>query len=150
MPPEKLSRRQVRWARSWMTLVLAGFMLFVLGIDPGLFGLDRSPVVGFIQMGVWLVGLAMVLLGAYLAVRVVRNGRKPSLRSDIGLRLMATGYVVSLTASLADFLGIGSHHLPNLFFGPVQVMGLIVGIAVSFLGLLLYWPRRRTAGPPSP
>jgi uncharacterized membrane protein len=124
-----------------MTLVLIGLMVFILGVDPDLIGMDRSPVVGFVQVGVWLAGLALMLLGAYASVRVIRNGRPNSLRADIGIRLIATGYVVAAAASLADFIGIGSHHLRDLVFGPLQVVGLVVGVLVSLVGVLLYWPR---------
>jgi hypothetical protein len=130
-------------------VVLAGSLVFLLGIHPAFFGLDRSPVVGFVQMGVWLTGLAVVLLGAYGAARIVRNGRKHSLRSEIGLRLVASGYVLALAASLADFLGIGSHPLPQVYFGPIQVAGLVTGIVMSLTGLILYLPRgRRKPMPP--
>ena len=140
MPP--LNRRQVSWARRWMTLVLLGLFVFMLGINPGMIGMDYSPVVGFVQIGVWLTGLALLLLGASLTVRVVRNGRQSSLRSEIGLRLIATGYVFGVAASFADFLGIGAHRLPDIYFGPLQVFGLALGVVVSLLGVILYWPSR--------
>lgn len=124
-----------------MVLFLLGTLVFVVGTSPGLVGMDRSRVIGFIQMGIWLSGLGLALLGAFLAVRVVRNGRPMSLRAEIGTRLIATGYVVSATATLADFLSIGSHRLPWVYFGPLQVGGLVVGVIVSLLGLALYWPR---------
>src|SRR3972149_7457153 len=116
MPP--LNRRQVSWARRWMTLGLLGLFVFMLGINPGMIGMDYSPVVGFVQIGVWLTGLALLLLGATLTVRVVRNGRQSSLRSEIGVRVVATGDVFGVAASFADFLGIGAHPLPGLHFGP--------------------------------
>lgn len=142
-PPNDLSRRQV-WTASGLTvIVLLGLFMFLLGIHPALFGLDRSPVVGFVQMGVWLTGLAVVLLGAYAAARIVRNSRKHSLRSEIGIRLVASGYVIALAASLADFLGIGSHPLPTVYFGPIQVAGLVTGVVMSLTGLILYLPRGR-------
>lgn len=123
-----------------MTVTLVGVFLFLIGLEPDLLALDRSPVVGFVQIGVWLFGLATLLFGAYAAVRVVRNGRPNSLRADVGVRLTATGYVVAAVASLADFLSIGSQHMPNVYFGPVQTFGLILGVVLSVLGLLLYWP----------
>lgn len=152
-PPSQLSHRQIRTASALAVVVLVGSLMFLLGIHPAFFGLDRSPVVGFVQMGVWLTGLAVVLLGAYGAARIVRNGRKHSLRSEIGLRLVASGYVLALAASLADFLGIGSHPLPRVYFGPIQVAGLVTGIVMSLTGLILYLPRgrREPAGPaPNP
>ena len=141
MPLFGLSPRQWRWTRRWMALLPVGLAVFVVGVEPDVIGMDRSPVVGFVQIGVWLAGLAAVLLGAYSAVRVVRNSRPPTLQSEIGLRLIATGYVVAATASLADFLGIGSHRLPLLYFGPVQIAGLIFGAFLCIVGLLLFWPR---------
>ncbi len=126
-----------------MTLVLVGLFIFILGVYPDILGLDRSPVVGFVQIGVWLAGLALLMLAATLTVRVVRNSLPSSLLSDIGLRLIATGYVFALTASLADFLGIGAHRLPDIYFGPLQVTGLAAGVLVSLLGLILYWPRKQ-------
>jgi hypothetical protein len=142
MPTGTLTKRQIRWARRWMTLVIIGLLVFVVGISPDLIGMNRSRVIGFIQMGVWLTGLGMLLLGAFLAVRVVRNGRPMSLRAEIGTRLIATGFVVSATASLADFLAIGSHRLPWIYFGPLQVGGLVAGVVTSLVGVLLYWPRK--------
>lgn len=124
-----------------MTLVFFGLFVFLIGVSPDLIGMDRSPVVGFVQVGVWLAGLALLLLAAYLTIRVVRNGRPHSLLADIGVRLIATGYVVAAAASLADFIGIGSHTLPGLVFGHLQVTGLIVGVLTSLLGVVLFWPR---------
>jgi hypothetical protein len=143
MSPSKLTPRQVRWARRWMTLVFIGLMIFIIGVEPDLLGLDRSPVVGFVQVGVWLTGLALLLIGAFATVQVVRNNRPTSLRADIGLRLIATGYVVAATASMADFIGIGAQELPYVSFGPIQVMGLAAGVLISLLGVIFYWPRRK-------
>jgi hypothetical protein len=151
MPRTKLTPRQVRWARRWMTLVFMGFVVFIIGIEPDLIGMDRSPVVGFVQVYTWLTGLAILLLGAYLTVRVVRNGRPLSLRAEIGVRLIATGYVIAVAASFADFLGIGSHTLRGgLYFGEVQVLGLVIGLLTSTVGVLLYWPRGPKATEPVP
>jgi hypothetical protein len=135
-----LNRKQVRRARRWMTMVLVGLFIFLIGVRPNLIGMDRSPVVGFVQIGVWLTGLAILLLGAYATIRVVRNGIPTSLRADIGIRLIATGYVVAAVASLADFIGVGAQRMPDIAFGPVQVIGLVIGVLVSLLGVILYWP----------
>jgi hypothetical protein len=145
--PSSLTPRQITWARRWMTLVILGLLVFVVGINPDLIGMNRSRVIGFIQMGVWLSGLGLLLLGAVLTVRVVRNGRPMSLRAEVGTRLIATGYVISAAASLADFLAIGSHRLPWVYLGPLQVAGLAGGVVISLLGVLLYWPR--TPKPPT-
>ena len=143
MLPRKLTRFQAFWIRIWLSLVLIGSFLFLLGVYPDFIGMDRSPVVGFIQVGVWLFGLALALIGAYASIRIVRNGRPSSLRAEVGERLVATGYVVAAAASLADFIGIGSDTIPELTFGPLQIFGLAAGLVFCLLGLLLYWPWKR-------
>lgn len=142
MPP--LTPRQVRRARRWMTIVLLGLFIFVIGVQPDILGLNRSLTVGFVQIGVWLTGLAILLLASYATVRVVRNGKPTSLRADIGTRLLATGYVVAAVASLADFIGVGAQQMPYITFGPVQVIGLVTGVILSLLGVIFYWPRKQT------
>ena len=148
MPNPQLSRFQAFWVRIWMSAVLVGIFLFVIGINPNVISMDRSPVVGFVQVGVWLFGLALILFGAYAALRILRNKRPLSLRAEIGERLIATGYVVAAAASLADFIGIGSHEIPELIFGPIQIIGLVVGVVTAFIGIGLYWPRRRPKSRP--
>lgn len=155
MAVQPLTRRQRRWIRAWLATAVFGLVSFVIGVEPDVIGMDRSPVVGFVQVGVWLFGLAVLLLSLYAIVRIVRNGRPTSLRADIGARLIATGYVLAAASSLADFIGIGSHRLPDLYFGPLQILGLVVGILTSLLGVVFYWPwpRRRKASetaPPQP
>jgi len=142
MPTRKLTPAQVRRARRRMTLVLIGLIIFAIGVQPDLIGMNRSPIVGFVQVGVWLAGLALLLVSAAATVKVVRNGRPTSLRADIGTRLIATGYVIAAVASLADFISIGAHRMPLPFFGQVQVFGLVTGVLASLLGLVLYWPRK--------
>jgi uncharacterized membrane protein len=126
-----------------MTLTLLGLLVFLIGLNPDLVGMNRSPAVGFVQVGVWLVGLGVALIGGYAALRVVRNGRPTTLLSDVGLRLAATGYVIAGAASLADFIGIGSHTIRALVFGKIQVAGLVVGVLLILVGLTLYYPRAR-------
>ena len=147
MPNTPLTPRQVRWVRRLMTVTLLGLLLFLIGLNPDLVGMNRSPAVGFVQVGVWLMGLGISLLGAYGALRVVRNGRLTTLLNDVGLRLAATGYVIASAASLADFIGIGSHTIRSLVFGKIQVAGLVVGVLLILIGLILYYPRTpRSAG----
>jgi hypothetical membrane protein len=149
-----LTKKQAMAARGWMTMVLIGLFIFLIGVYPNLIGMDRSSVVGFVQIGVWLLGLGILLLGATLAMKVIRNGYPTTLRSEVGLRLIATGYVLAVTASLADFIGIGSHALPGISYGPLQVFGLALGVMVSLFGVILYGPGKAgqssIEGPTSP
>jgi len=153
MPNPPLTPRQIRWVRRLMTVTLLGLLVFFIGLNPDLLGMNRSPAVGFVQVGVWLAGLAVLLLGAYGALRVVRNGRPTTLLNDVGLRLAATGYVIASAASLADFIGIGSHTIRALVFGKIQVAGLVVGVLLIVVGLVLYYPRTHSSpasGEPAP
>ncbi|MEE9513114.1 MAG: hypothetical protein V3V46_03465 [Anaerolineales bacterium] len=135
-----LTRLQARLARLWMTVMLIGLLIFMVGIQPDLIGMNRSVTVGFVQIGAWMTGLAILLLAAYSTVRVVRNGKTNSLRADIGIRLIATGYVVAAVGSLADFIGVGAHRMPVIYFGPIQMIGLVTGVLLSMLGVILYMP----------
>jgi len=135
-----LTRLQARLARLWMTVMLIGLLIFMVGIQPDLIGMNRSVTVGFVQIGAWLTGLAILLLAAYSTVRVVRNGKTNSLRADIGVRLIATGYVVAAVGSLADFIGVGAHRMPVIYFGHIQMIGLVTGVLLSMLGVILYMP----------
>lgn len=135
-----LTRLQARLARLWMTVMLIGLLIFMIGIQPDLIGMNRSITVGFVQIGVWLTGLAILLVTAYSTVRVIRNGKPKSLRADIGIRLIATGYVVAAVGSLADFIGVGAHRMPAIYFGHIQIIGLVSGVVLSILGVILYMP----------
>jgi hypothetical protein len=140
MPRPPLRQSQKNWILRFALLGVVGVIAFVIGIDPALIGMNITPGIGVTQMSLWLAGLGAVLIGGFAAVRIVRNGRPNSLRADIGMRMIATGYVFSAVASLADYLGIGTQHFPKLSFGTVQIIGLIFGIAVSLIGLIIYWP----------
>ncbi len=138
-----LNRLQTRLARLWMTVMLIGLLIFMVGIQPDLIGMNRSITVGFVQIGVWLTGLAILLVAAYSTVRVIRNGKANSLRADIGIRLIATGYVVAAVGSLADFIGVGAHRMPVIHFGYIQMIGLVTGVLLSMLGVILYMPWKK-------
>ena len=128
-----------------MGITLLGLLVYLLGTDPGLFGMDRSPVMGFLQISVFLVGLAIICLGGYITLNSLWNGSQKSILADIGLRLVATGYLVAVASGMADLLGFGNHTFPTIpYFGPWQVIGVIIGefaIVVGFLMIIPY-PRR--------
>jgi hypothetical protein len=121
-----------------LIVVVLGLVILILGIDPGLFGVDRSPVVGFVQIAVFLVGLAMICLGGYTALNALWNGTEKTIAADIGFRLVATGYVIAVTSGMADVFGVGNQPLPAIpYFGPLQASGVIFAEALIILGFLL-------------
>jgi hypothetical protein len=128
--------------RMGLSLVILGLLIFVLGADPALFGLDRSPVTGFVQISVFLIGLAFICLGGYITLSSLWNGSQRSIGADIGLRLVATGYVISVACGMADIFGFCSHPFPKIpYFGPIQATGVMIGEAVIAFGFMLLIPQ---------
>ena len=134
------SRRRVRIG---LVLTLMGFLIFLIGASPGSFGLDRSPLIGFVQIAVFLIGLAFMCIGGYTCMMALWKGQTPSIAADIGVRMVATGYVVAVFAGMADIFGLGSHPLPGVpYFGGWQARGVILGQAMIAIGFLLMIPLR--------
>jgi hypothetical protein len=132
------SRRRVQIG---LAVTLIGFMTFMIGIRPDFFGLDRSPVIGFVQVAVFLVGLGFMCLGGYMSLMALWKHQKPSLAVEFGIRLVATGYVVTVFTGMADVFGFGSHMLPGVpFFGPWQARGVVLGQTIIAIGFLLLIP----------
>lgn len=136
-----LSRMRIR---TGLFITLAGFFIFIVGAKPDWLGWDRSPVVGFVQIAVFLVGLAIICLGGYIGLLALWGGGQRSIAADIGLRLVSTGYVISVFSGMADVFGMGTHPLPNVpYFGPVQATGVVLGEIVIGIGFLLLIPYRQ-------
>ena len=122
-------------------LILFGSFVFGVGTKPGWFGWDRSPVVGFVQIAVFLIGFAMMCVGGYVGLMALWGNEPRSIIADIGTRLVGTGYVISVFTGLADVFGMGSHPLPNVpYFGPLQSGGVLIGQVVVAIGLLMMIP----------
>jgi hypothetical protein len=127
--------------RIGLVLVMVGVVAFIIGAEPERFGLDRSPVTGFVQISVFLAGLAMVCLGGYISLNALWNGMQKTIAADIGLRLVSTGYVISFASAMADILGFGSQVYPNIpYFGPIQQIGVMLGEIMILLGFVLMIP----------
>lgn len=124
-----------------IAITLLGLLIFVIGAKPDWFGWDRSPVVGFVQIAVFLVGLAFICFGGYVGLLTLWWGRERTIVSDIGSRLVATGYVIAVFAGLADIFGMGSQSFPQVpYFGPWQATGVLIGQGIIVLGFLLFIP----------
>ncbi len=140
---ETLSRKDNRRFRvqSGLLFVFAGLFLFILGVKPGWFGADRSPIVGFIQISVFLVGLAGICLGGYLALNALWNGMEKTIAADFGFRLVSTGYVISVASGMADVIGFGNQPSPAIpYFGPWQATGVMLGQLIIIIGFILLIP----------
>ena len=137
---EPPSRTRVRFG---LIVILLGFFIFVIGAKPAWFGWDNSPTVGFVQVSILLVGLGIICLGGYLGLLALWKGKERTIAADIGMRLVATGYVVSVFAGMADLFGMGTQVMPEgPFFGPLQSRGIVIGQVVIAIGFLLMLPFR--------
>jgi hypothetical protein len=131
--------------RVYFGLIVAaiGFIVFILGAKPEWFGLDLSPVVGFVQITVFLVGLAFLCLGGYIGLAALWAGQERSIAADIGLRLISTGYVIAVFTGMADIFGMSVVDTAKVpYFGPWQAAGVQIGMGIIALGIILIVPPR--------
>ena len=134
------SSRRLR-KRTGVAIALIGMLIFLLGAKPELFGLDRSPVVGFIQIEVFLAGLGLIGLGGYFAMEGLWRDREKLVVTELGARLVGTGYVIALASGMADVFGLGTRPLPSVpFFGYWQGRGVLIGQLAMLLGFVMMSP----------
>lgn len=121
--------------------VALGLLIFAIGAKPNWFGWDRSAVVGFIQITVFLIGLALICLGGFVGLSALWGKEQRSIIADIGLRLVGTGYVITVFTGMADVFGMGSQPIPKVpHFGPLQAGGVLIGQSVIAIGFLMLIP----------
>ena len=145
-PTETLQSYQRRRVRTGLVITVLGYLVFLIGTSPGLFGLDRSPVIGFIQIAMFLVGLGIICIGGYISFISLWKDRPRSIAADFGLRFVSTGFVMTVFTGMADIFGLGSHLRPNMpFFGEWQATGVMIGEAVIAVGFLLLIPWQRAS-----
>lgn len=132
------SRMRIRFG---LLLTLFGLLVFLVGTRPSIFGLDRSPVVGFVQIAVFLVGLAIICIGGYVGLMSFWRNGDSTIAANIGPRLVATGYVVAVFSGMADVFGLGTRVPPLIpMFGPWQATGVQIGEVLITIGFLLLIP----------
>jgi len=134
--------------RLGIAIIILGLVVYLVGADPAMFGMDRSPVMGFVQIAVLLVGLAIMCMGGYITLNALWNGSQKSILADIGLRLVTTGYLMAVASGMADIFGFGNHSFPKIpYFGPWQAVGVMIGEAAIAIGLLMIIPYPRKQKP---
>lgn len=132
-------------------LTLLGLTIFLLGADPELFGMDRSPVIGFVQVIVFSFGLVILTLGGSISLNSLWPPGQRSILADIGLRLVWTGLVVAIAAGMADLFGLGTRPLTEslTYFGYWQARGVLLGEIIILIGFILMIPFRLPSPPKS-
>jgi hypothetical protein len=144
-PPPLFRRLRIR---AGLGVTLVGFLIFLLGAKPQVFGLDRSPVIGFVQIAVFLTGLGVICIGGYITLAALWNGDPKTIASDIGQRLVSTGFVVAVACGMADIFGFGSNLPPfTPTFGIYQTIGVLIGEIIIGIGFLLLIPYRKNSPP---
>ena len=125
-----------------LAVAVGGFFIFMVGAKPELFLLDRSPVIGFIQIAVMLFGLGVICLGGYQCLFGLWRGSRLSIAAELGVRLMSTGYVIVVFSGLADIIGLGSHPTPTFvpYFGEWQARGMQIGEGFIAIGMFMMLP----------
>ncbi len=137
-PAEAFVPHSKKRLRFGLITTIAGYLLLLLGARPSMFGLDRSPVIGFVQTASFIIGIGIICLGGYISLMCFWPKGSVSLTADFGLRLVGTGFVITVFTGMADVFGFGSHMLPSVpFFGPLQSAGVILGEAIIAIGLIM-------------
>lgn len=139
----KLPRRRIQFG---LIVTVGGFLVFLIGLRPDFFLLDRSPVLGFIQIAVMLVGLAVMCVGGYICVSALWIGRKFSIAAELGVRVISTGFIIAVFSGFADIFGLGSHPYPEFipYFGEWQARGFQIAEGFIAIGILMMLPYSRS------
>ena len=131
--------------RVGLITTLFGLFVFLVGTKPGWFGLQRTPTVGFVEISVFLVGLAIICLGGYTSLWGLWKGMERSIAADIGLRMIATGYVIAVFSGMADVFGMDRNRSADSIFLADQALGVLLGEIVIAVGFSLLFHIVRTS-----
>ena len=123
-------------------------VVLALGTHPEWFGWGSGSGIGFVQLFGMLLGLGILSLGGFVSFLALWGNAPRTIVADIGMRLVATGVVISIFAGLADLFGMGTEIGSDVMhFGLLQARGIVIGQAVIGIGFVLMIPFR--ANPPS-
>lgn len=119
-----------------------GAILMMMGLFPGVTGLDPTPGLGILQLIVLLAGFVLFIAGALVYIKYTFYADKSAnLTQLIGTRMAITGVLLAGLFSLADALGFGSHgreYSNQNFLGPLQIVGIVVSYTMACVGVLVY------------
>jgi hypothetical protein len=131
-----------RFGQVGIALAALGVMIALMGLFPGMTGIEQTPGIGVVQVIMLLMGDAMLVIGALIYVKYTFYfGIRSNLAQQIGIRLSLTGLLFASLAGLSDILGFGSHirtDTTDIFFGWLQGVGIIAFLTISSLGVLIY------------
>lgn len=131
-----------RFAQVGIALGALGVMLSLMGLFPGVTGAQPTVGIGLVQVVMVLFGYTLLVLGALTYLKFTFYLEVPStLVQQIGIRLALTGILFAALAGLADILGFGTHirdDVADIFFGQLQLIGILASFGLSSIGVLVY------------
>jgi len=138
----KKAKFPIRRIQIGLAVAVGGFFVFMVGAKPELLLLDRSPVIGFIQIAAMLFGLGLICICGYLGMRGLWKDKPLSIAAELGTRVISTGYVIAIFSGLADIIGLGSHPIPDFipYFGEWQARGMQIGEGFIAIGIMMMLP----------
>lgn len=125
-----------------ITIGALGVVITLIGLFPGIAGLEAASGVGVLQVLIILVGFSLLFTGAYIfAKQAFYPGLPHTLAQDIGIRLTLTGLLIAGAAGLADVLGFGSHastETSRPLLGNLQAATFVGGFLIASSGIVIY------------
>lgn len=127
-----------------LVLTIIGLFLTIFSAKPEWFGQNRSPVIGFIQLLMMLIGIALMASGGFVSLNSLWGNEEKSIIADFGSRFISTGYMIALFAGLFDIFGgnMTGNVSKTPQFGPYEQAGLEIGLGIITIGLLMMIPYR--------
>lgn len=126
-----------------ITIGTLGVVISLIGLFPGIVGLEAAEGIGVLQVLVILAGFSILFTAAYyFAKQTFFHGKDTTLAQDIGIRLTLTGLIIAAAAGLADVLGFGTHVSAQAYdrplLGQLQSLFFIGSIIVASAGVVIY------------
>ena len=131
-----------RFSQVGIALGALGGMICFMGLFPGVTGAVPSVGIGLVQVVMVLIGYTLLILGALTYLKFTFFLDVPAnLVQNIGTRLALTGILFATLSGMADILGFGTHirdDAGDLYFGQLQMIGILASFGLSSFGVLVY------------
>ena len=131
-----------RFAQVGIALGALGGMICFMGLFPGVTGAAPTAGIGLVQVAMVLIGYTLLILGAITYLKFTFFLEVPAnLVQQIGTRLALTGILFATLSGMADILGFGTHirdDTGDLYFGQLQMIGILASFVLSSVGVLIY------------
>jgi len=126
-----------------ITFGTLGVVITLIGLFPGIVGLEASQGIGVLQVLVILLGFSILFSAAYYFARqTFYPGQPNTLAQSIGIRLTLTGLLIAAAAGLADVLGFGTHiesaNFERPLLGRLQALFFIGSILLASSGIIIF------------